>query len=819
MRRPRTIAAALALLALAACESAEERAEGHYRSALALIGEGDVARATVEFRNVFELNGTHRDARAAYAALMRESGNARESYGQYLRLVEQYPEDVEALRALAVMAAERRDWDAARRYSETGLRLAPDAPDLKAAAAAVAYRDALGAGTPPDEAVAAAAGALGADPALGIARRVLIDARLRAGEPLAAARLAAEGLELAPGDGDLWRMRIAALGEAGEEEAAAEALRNAVAARPDDDELTQALIAYLLTTGDADEVEALMRARIAGPEDADGRAALVALLRQAVGPEAALAEVDALLADPETPEPGTFRGLRAALLYEMGRRDEGVTEIEALVEATEDPARRAELLVALAQMRQGLGDRVGARAAVEMALEDDPALASALKLQAAWLIDEDRQDEAIEALRTALVSTPRDAAVMSLLARAHLRAGDRTLAEEMLAQAFDLSDSAPREALAYARFLVAEGRLTPARDTLQTALRRAPADIGLLSALGDVHLAEGDWLRLRGVEGQLREIGGEAAIVQADRLAALRLERTGQEEELSALLSGLSSGGGRLAGGAALALIRDDLAEGRIESAFERLDAIEDGDEVGLAVLRAGILSAAGRRDEAEALARDLVAERPEAEEGWLLLHRLVREDDGRDAAAAILERGVEAVPDGDRLALLLAGERERQEDIEGAIALYERVYEARPDNVVVANNLASLLSTARDDPESLDRAWRVARRLRGADNPALQDTYGWIVFRRGETETALEYLRPAAEGLPDDARVQYHLAAALEAAGDAEGAAEALAAAEALQEAGGPSELSPLLEALRARLDAEGDAEGGAEGGAGVSE
>jgi hypothetical protein len=46
-------------------------AETHFQNALALIAEGDTARASVEFRNVFQNNGFHRDARARFAAMLR----------------------------------------------------------------------------------------------------------------------------------------------------------------------------------------------------------------------------------------------------------------------------------------------------------------------------------------------------------------------------------------------------------------------------------------------------------------------------------------------------------------------------------------------------------------------------------------------------------------------------------------------------------------------------------------------------------------------------------------------------------------------------
>ena len=69
------------------------------------------------------------------------------------------------------------------------------------------------------------------------------------------------------------------------------------------------------------------------------------------------------------------------------------------------------------------------------------------------------------------------------------------------------------------------------------------------------------------------------------------------------------------------------------------------------------------------------------------------------------------------------------------------------------------MLSTYRDDEASLERAHTISRRFRDTEIPALQDTYGWIAHRRGESQEALPYLESAARGLQNDPIVQYHLA------------------------------------------------------------
>ena len=55
-----------------------------------LLEAGDVDRALVEFRNVFDLNGRHREARLTYARIQRERGAVAEAYSQYLRDIDDY---------------------------------------------------------------------------------------------------------------------------------------------------------------------------------------------------------------------------------------------------------------------------------------------------------------------------------------------------------------------------------------------------------------------------------------------------------------------------------------------------------------------------------------------------------------------------------------------------------------------------------------------------------------------------------------------------------------------------------------------------------
>ncbi|MGC9418483.1 MAG: tetratricopeptide repeat protein, partial [Rhodovulum sp.] len=146
----------------------------------------------------------------------------------------------------------------------------------------------------------------------------------------------------------------------------------------------------------------------------------------------------------------------------------------------------------------------------------------------------------------------------------------------------------------------------------------------------------------------------------------------------------------------------------------------------------------------------------------------------------------------------------EQDGDVDGAIEIYETLYAQNSSSVVVANNLASLLATYRDDAASLDRAWTIARRLRDADAPALQDTYGWILHRRGNSAEALPYLEAAAQGLPNDPLVQYHLGQAYIALDQPQDALEQFRKA---VEIAGPADTRPQIEDARVLVQSLQDA------------
>ncbi|TMV07019.1 tetratricopeptide repeat protein [Ruegeria sediminis] len=751
----------VAILLLSACDTAEERAEAHFQAGMALLEEGDVEGALSEFREVFRLNGNHEDARATVARVQRERGNIGAAYGHYLRLVERYPENLEGRRALAEMALELENWDDARRHGAAAAELAPDDIDIKSVNNALAYFDAIldGDANGADAAVRAARELVSVHPDLTTARKVVIDSMIRIQDWQGVLEEVGAAENFAPGRFDLHEIRLRAFKELDRPEEIEAQLKLMQNVFPDNRDLEQMLLQHYVAQDNLDAAERILRAEVAAKAgDVASARALVAFLEQYRGIAAAIAELDRMIAQngPNLPQ---FESMRAMLKFRSGDRQAAILEMQALVEDAERSEHTRESEVDLARMLAEVGKHDAARSLVEKVLREDPIQLDALKLSASWLIENGSAGEAIGLLRRALGLEPRDPQLLTLMARAHERNGDRALMGEMLVLSAEVSENAPAESLRYARYLIDEGDMEIAESVLITSLRRNPGNLDLLSMLSEIHLNTQNWEQLEAVLDSLRVLDDPEAERLSAEVSAHMIAARARADDLSAILLELADDPD-FGLSADVTFIRTMLARGNTPGAIARLDSRLDQnpDSLPLRIIKAHLLAGEGKYPEAERLYRAILRDHPEAARAWVALYDLQSERGKTTEARSVLLEALKALPENPDLLMLLAKDQESSGDVEQAIAAYEKLYLLDNRSPVVANNLARLLSTHRDDDQSLQQALSVARRLRGIRVPEYQNTYGWIAFRLGNYEEALIYLQPAARARPDQPLFLYHL-------------------------------------------------------------
>jgi Flp pilus assembly protein TadD len=130
------------------------------------------------------------------------------------------------------------------------------------------------------------------------------------------------------------------------------------------------------------------------------------------------------------------------------------------------------------------------------------------------------------------------------------------------------------------------------------------------------------------------------------------------------------------------------------------------------------------------------------------------------------------------------------------ARAAYEKALKMAPEDGDALNNLASILVLL-NDPMAVKFAELAVAKNPGS--PATIDTLGWALFKNGQPEKALPFLRDARLRQPSTPEIGYHLAAILAAIGrKSEARAELEAALKSGEKFESAQEARELLKTLK---------------------
>lgn len=150
---------------------------------------------------------------------------------------------------------------------------------------------------------------------------------------------------------------------------------------------------------------------------------------------------------------------------------------------------------------------------------------------------------------------------------------------------------------------------------------------------------------------------------------------------------------------------------------------------------------------------------------------------DGHMDAARQALASIAAVEPGNRMVTLLMGNvEEKTGNLGKALELYSRVLESDPNNIEALNNAAYLLADYAHKP---DEALKYAERAKelSPESPAIDDTLGWVLYKKGLYSAAVLHLEEASTKLKL-AVPQYHLSMAYFKAGDHRRGSQVLQAA-----------------------------------------
>lgn len=754
----RRAVAALAIVLLAAgCESAAEKVARHQARGLELVAAGEYEKARLEFSNAVRIDRNFVPAIVELARLRERAGDLQGMVGFLNRVIDLDPAHLWARTRLAQVMLAMGAFEPALAHAEAAVKAAPADPEALATRALVRLRLGNPAGAEADARAALEAGPEHLPSAMALASILAETGRTEQAlaflEPFAAAQ---------PENLPLSGLRLRLFEALDRQEAIGAELARIVALHPGLPGLRAALAEWHLGRGDPAAAKEQYRAIVAAmPGDAGAALAWIGFLDRTEGQAAARAELERLAAAPEAP----FALTLALARYEdfTGAKAEARARLAAVAAAAERPAADvAAARLLLAEFLVADGDRAGARAELDRIIAGDPGNSAALALRARTRLAEGDAAAALADLRRALNENPRNPEVLGLIAEAHLATGNRVLAGENLAAAMQASDFGPPETIAYAGFLIGEGRPAPAESVLSEAVRRNPGSRELMGELAAVRLRLGDWVGAETMAKALRELDAGDAL--ADRILAAAESGQSRYEESLRILEGLAGRSGER-DAAMAALVSTYVRAGRPEKAEEFLAGVLADDPANLEALylRAALREETGDMAAAEAAHATLVAAAPDNPRSHEALAGFHLRRERADLAEAALRAGLARLPEAPTLRMLLAGLLEREGRYDEAIAEYEILHAAEPQSIIVLNNLVSLVTDHYpEDRARIAGVLEKAKALAASDIPEIRDTYGWALFLAGDAEAALRSLIPAAEALPDNPWVRLHAGLAL---------------------------------------------------------
>jgi tetratricopeptide (TPR) repeat protein len=493
---------------LAACSSPEEKAADFVSKAGTLFEEGELAKAEIEYKNALQINKNLPDALFGLAKIKESKQEWRRVYALLMKVRELDPGHIDGRIMLTHLMLASNQLDEALIDATEILEMAPGDARSHSLMAAVQYRLENFEG-----ALQEVAKALEIDPvnrdAILVRSRVLITQK-KYNEAISILDAASKS---DPTNASFQLMKIQAYQETSDKRAIEKVYLELVDQFPESDAYRNALLYQYVKDERIDDAERIMEQIIqANPNSIQEKVRFVRFKNQFRSLDDAITLVKGYINTSK----GEYR-YRFLLgeLYENNKQiDQALKVYRSIV--TDDQLQRngleARNKIALIELRAGNRDK--AIALVKEVLAQDKNNENGLLLMARMDVADQRFEDAILNLRTALRDNPESIGALGLLGQSYDALGSSELALETYARAFKLSPGTPEVANQLARHLIRDGKLDRANEALQESVAKGNDSIDAMKILVQVKLSQNEWDEAERLAKQLQKIEGQEALSQ-----------------------------------------------------------------------------------------------------------------------------------------------------------------------------------------------------------------------------------------------------------------------------------------------------------------
>jgi tetratricopeptide (TPR) repeat protein len=772
--RPARILPAMTVIGtvlIAGCGGAASRLNSHMERGRAYYTKGDFAHASIEFRNALQIAPKDLGARLMAAHTLEKLNRLNEAAGLYQAVIDSNPDNIEARANLGRMLVFAGAPERAKEVIEPGLAKFPDDASLLTVRSTVRLRmnDTAGA-------VADADHALKSAPANEDAIAVRAGLYKQAGDSEHAIKLVSDGVQRQPASAELREILYNLYQAAGDQPKAVEQLSALIKQRPEEMLYRKQLAMFYARAGKLDDAQHTLEDAVKVlPKSDEAKLTLVSF----IAAERTREQGEKTLRDFIAKDPGDY-GLRfglADLLLRNGARQAALDTYNEVIRRDDMGAQGLLARDRIAALELAQGHDEAAEKLIDQVLQKSPRDTDALLVRGELALKRKDANAAIADLRAVLRDQPGSAPVQRMLARAYVQNNELALAEQALRAAMDITPADTELRIELAKLLGDTQRLDQSIGLLEDTVRANPNSVVARESLVRQYLAKRDFRAARTAAEDLKTLRPDMAAgpYLAGVAAQGANDLDGAEKEFERARALQPAADEPLA-----ALARLEVGRGRPAKAIELVQAAINADPKD--AVRVNLLGELYLATKEVAKAIDTFRQATAVAPQWWLPYRnlALAKMATKDSAGAIAayEAALKAAPTELQPVAELAHLYETLGRVDEAIARYESLLQHSAQPPVVANNLAMLLVTYKQDRQSLDRARDLTASFGSSHDSSLQDTFGWVRVKRGEYAQALPVLEQAAKRTPDQREIRYHLGMAALQSGQSDRARTELEAA-----------------------------------------
>ncbi len=741
----------LASFLLASCNNPETQKIQHVKRGDEYVKEKRDDFAVIEYASAVKLDPKFGEARLKLAETYERMHNVQAAFPEFIRAADALPDNRDAqLKATHLLLFARR-FDDAKSRAEALLQKNPkdiDAMMLRANALA-ALRD-----------------------------------------PAAAITEIEEAIKISPDSSRAFINLGTVRTQGGEAKQAEAAFRQAIALDPSSLDAKLAFANFLLAVQRWPEAEAMLKEVLAKePKHFVANRMLGTLylsskrVAEAEGPLKNVAEISNAPA---------ARFQLADYYVIVGRTGDAVALLTTLAK---EPASNGEAELRLAAIDYDQNRVTEAHTRVDALLARTPNYSAALVLKSQWLTKENKLDEASERAKAAVAAEPQSAAAHFALAVAQERRREIADATKSYQEALRLNPRAVAAQVALSRLSLMTGNSAGAQRFAEEARQTQPSSTDARVALVRSLMAAGNASRAETEIASLLKEAPNAAVVHA--LSGMHQARVNNPKAArSAYQRALELSPGLIEAIAGLTYL--DLMAKDTASAINRLNAeiAKQPSNAALLAMLAGAHEAAGDKAQAEQTLRRAVTVDPRFTSGYAMLAQLYLQQKRLDEARAEFEGIVKRDPSNAGAWTMVGMLLQKQGKREEAIKAYQSAISGTDNAPVAANNLAFMYA---ERGTNLDEALQLATsaKQRLPDDGSVDDTIGWVYYKKGLASLAVKPLEESVKKLPNNAEVLVHLGLTYAQLGEKEKARQTLERALKIDPGAGGEEAKRTLTAV----------------------